>query len=706
MDQEQDERVEEAQVQESPLPVKTMIILCLTILAEPISLTILFPFVYFMVKDFNLSKEEDIGYYVGFLGSSFCFAQFLTASFWGYLSDRFGRRPIILMALLGNSLSLLMFGVSKSLAWAISARLACGLVNGSIGVAKSLLGEITDSTNRARAFSLMSLNFGIGSVIGPALGNQWIIVGGMLAKPAEKYPDVFGNVEFLKEYPYFLPCLCSAAITWVGFTLGYFFLPETCSTIVRYQRIGDEPVEQQIDEADEVNVEAQLESPRAADLVAESAQLTESRGLGFAAVTSIFSYSILAFSDVYFVECFPLWAVAQSPIGLGFDGKQIGMAFAICGVIMLFNQLVIYPEDFNIVKEEDIGYYVGFIASSFSFAQLLTSMFWGYMSDRFGRRPILLIGLIGNSVSMVLFGLSKSLPWAIASRSLCGLLNGNIGVAKSVLGEITDSTNRARAFSLIALNFGIGSIIGPSLGGLLAKPAETYPSIFGGIQFLKDFPYFLPCFCSAMITLCGFTFGYFYLPETNQKGYIKVANEDSEASLEFEPDSAYVANGNDQEVPRESTGPSLADSSNTLVADSGLGLPAIASALAYALLAFSDIVFVETFPLWAVSKPTVGLGFDGTRIGIMFSICGIFILTNQTILYPAIAKHVSSIKLFQVSSLVILVFPYMFPLIAYFFAGNPDLEFLVWPALLITMAARTIINGFLFTTVFVVVIAT
>ncbi|KAJ3313246.1 hypothetical protein HDV04_002230 [Boothiomyces sp. JEL0838] len=370
---------------------------------------------------------------------------------------------------------------------------------------------------------------------------------------------------------------------------------------------------------------------------------------------------------------------------------------------ILFPFVYFMVKDFNIAKEEDIGYYVGFIASSFSFAQLLTSMFWGYMSDKFGRRPILLIGLIGNSVSMILFGLSKSLPWAIASRSLCGLLNGNIGVAKSVLGEITDSTNRARAFSLIALNFGIGSIIGPALGGLLAKPTETYPDIFGGIEFLKTFPYFLPCLCSATITLFGFTFGYFCLPETNPKQYIKVANEDSQESLTFEPDTVEAPAFDDPEIAREITEASLTDSSNTLVQNEGIGLPAIASALAYALLAFSDILFVETFPLWAVSKPSIGLGFDGTRIGIMFSICGIFILTNQVVIYPAIAKRMSSIRLFQISSLIILLFPYMFPMISYFLASNPNLEFLVWPALLTTMATRTIINGFLFTTVFVVV---
>ncbi|KAJ3313245.1 hypothetical protein HDV04_002229 [Boothiomyces sp. JEL0838] len=286
-----------------------------------------------MVKDFNLSKEEDIGYYVGFLGSSFCFAQFLTASFWGYLSDRFGRRPIILMALLGNSLSLLMFGVSKSLAWAITARLACGLVNGTIGVAKSLLGEITDNTNRSRAFSLMSLNFGVGTVIGPALG-------GLLANPAEKYPDIFGHIDFLKEYPYFLPCFCSAIITWVGFTLGYFFLPETCTTVVGYQRVEDQiaaPSHLESSNEEEVDID---DNNEAVDQITEP----QSTGLGTAAISSIFSYSILAFSDVYFAECFPLWAVTQPTIGLGFDGREIGIAFTVCGTIMLFNQLIIYPE--------------------------------------------------------------------------------------------------------------------------------------------------------------------------------------------------------------------------------------------------------------------------------------------------------------------------------------------------------------------------
>ncbi len=74
--------------------------------------------------------------------------------------------------------------------------------------------------------------------------------------------------------------------------------------------------------------------------------------------------------------------------------------------------------------EKDIGMYVGLIASSFSVAQFLTSILWGHLSDRIGRRPVMLIGLFGNFISMILFGFSQSLGWAIFSRALCGILNG------------------------------------------------------------------------------------------------------------------------------------------------------------------------------------------------------------------------------------------------------------------------------------------
>ncbi|KAF8937692.1 hypothetical protein BGZ47_008910 [Haplosporangium gracile] len=178
------------------------------------------------------------------------------------------------------------------------------------------------------------------------------------------------------------------------------------------------------------------------------------------------------------------------------------------------------------------------MSSSFFFAQFCTSIFWGYMSDRYGRRPILLLGLCGSSIACIFFGLSKSLVWAIISRSMCGLLNGNVGVAKSMLGEIADASNQSQAFSLFGFAWGIGMIVGPFLGGYLANPAQTFPEIFGDWEFFIKYPYFLPCFVASMGGMVGFTVGYFFLKETKgmRGGVLVDTNKDV--------DDDYYSNNN------------------------------------------------------------------------------------------------------------------------------------------------------------------
>lgn len=91
----------------------------------------------------------------------------------------------------------------------------------------------------------------------------------------------------------------------------------------------------------------------------------------------------------------------------------------------------------------------------------------------------------------------------LITRTLCGLANGNPGVIESMLGKMTDETNRGRAFSYWEASFGLRSIVGPMIGGLLVNTVQQYPHMFGNNLFLTRFPYFLPCFVSSLISIAG-----------------------------------------------------------------------------------------------------------------------------------------------------------------------------------------------------------
>ena len=83
-------------------------------------------------------------------------------------------------------------------------------------------------------------------------------------------------------------------------------------------------------------------------------------------------------------------------------------------------------------------------------------MHWGRLSDRVGRRPVIMTGLLGLTLSMISFGISKSLIGLIVSRAMAGALNGNTGVLKTIIAEITDETNIAKAFSYMPIVWFVG----------------------------------------------------------------------------------------------------------------------------------------------------------------------------------------------------------------------------------------------------------
>ncbi len=125
---------------------------------------------------------------------------------------------------------------------------------------------------------------------------------------------------------------------------------------------------------------------------------------------------------------------------------------------------------------------VGVLFSTYSFFQFIGAPTLGQLSDRYGRRPILIISLLGSAVGYLIMALSRSVWLFFLSRAIDGLTGGNISVAQAYIADITTKgKQRTKAMGLIGMAFAIGLIIGPALGGLLGKFSLSFPFWFAGI---------------------------------------------------------------------------------------------------------------------------------------------------------------------------------------------------------------------------------
>ncbi|KAH6628930.1 MFS general substrate transporter-like protein [Chaetomium tenue] len=132
---------------------------------------------------------------------------------------------------------------------------------------------------------------------------------------------------------------------------------------------------------------------------------------------------------------------------------------------------------FDEIPDGHEGLYVGLLASAFALAQLATNLFWGYLSDRVGRKPTMLLGTFLLMGCFVCFGFCTTYAQLIMVHVAMGLLNGNAAIVPTCLGEITDRTNQSSAFTWLPVIYSLGSITGPALGGLLVgfSRKDKYP---------------------------------------------------------------------------------------------------------------------------------------------------------------------------------------------------------------------------------------
>ncbi|TID19667.1 Major facilitator superfamily [Venturia nashicola] len=329
------------------------------------------------------------------------------------------------------------------------------------------------------------------------------------------------------------------------------------------------------------------------------------------------------------------------------------------------------------VPATDIAFWAGAATAVYSLSQCLTAIAWGTASDRYGRKYIILLGLLNTMITSLLWGFSTSLPMALVARALSGAGNGNVGIIRTMVAEMVPYRElQPRAFSVMPLVFNIGSVLGPSFGGALSNPLKRKPTDDPRGSLLWRFPYALPNIVSACFFLFGIIVGALFLHETlaakkGSKDYGLVLGK------KLVEGTQRGVHGIKKLVLRKKTPeeePLLQSSTGTLkttedeesaVAKLEPVLPAkklsyrevmtkqtSLNLLVYTLLAMHSIAFDQLLSVFLHhprSGPDVlpyrfplrfnqGFGLNSGRIGLLFTVYGMCGIFYQFVLFPFLAS--------------------------------------------------------------------
>jgi MFS transporter, DHA1 family, tetracycline resistance protein len=177
---------------------RPLLIIFLTIFVNLVGFGIIIPLLPFYAETFGASPLT-----IGLLFASFSLAQLVASPLLGAWSDRWGRRPILIFSLIGTVISFVMLALAQSLAMLFFARIVDGLSGGNITTARAYIGDIATDENRAKSFGILGAAFGLGFIVGPALG------------------ALFSHIS------YTAPIWAAAVITVLATLLAWFWLPET-----------------------------------------------------------------------------------------------------------------------------------------------------------------------------------------------------------------------------------------------------------------------------------------------------------------------------------------------------------------------------------------------------------------------------------------------------------------------------------------------
>jgi MFS family permease len=353
---------EEEHHHDSPLPTKQLVILAIIALAEQTALNSISPYLPQMASTFPEVDTDHVGVYVGTIASSFALAQLATNFFWGWLSDRIGRKPVVMMGMFFTALSFCAFGFCRTLWQAIIVQLFMGLLNGNQGVVSTCVGEITDRSNQSKAFVYLPVIYGIGGIMGPALGGLLVV---------QQNP-----------YPYLLPNLFAAAILIVGLIIAALFLEESLEeakdlpplkkrvgslfawfwqftggarspTYLRSHIFGHNHRSRHRTDGN-ADVDSDDESTNGSSSAAASVlsmpeifannghSLTSKEILNRDTILLLSTYLIFQLSNISFNSLYPIFASAPLPTGRALLPSEIGLSLSFAGIATILFQVGVF----------------------------------------------------------------------------------------------------------------------------------------------------------------------------------------------------------------------------------------------------------------------------------------------------------------------------------------------------------------------------
>src|SRR5690554_1371371 len=204
--------------------------------------------------------------------------------------------------------------------------------------------------------------------------------------------------------------------------------------------------------------------------------------------------------------------------------RILGLLFTVLFLVMIGFSILFPVEPADIQLFGATSATMGWLTASYSLAQFVFSPLWGRLSDRIGRKPVMLVGLAGYGVSMTLFALGQSIPHLFMARTLAGVLSSaTLPTAMAVISDTTTEDERAKGMGILGAAFGLGAIFGPFVGGVLG-----------------DVSIRLPFFVTSALSLATLVIVWRMLPESLRPERRAQAGQRTSRLQAFQPDTTWL----------------------------------------------------------------------------------------------------------------------------------------------------------------------